>query len=125
MTEGKAKISTPNDPCPFHPEKRLRDCCGALVKDNGFVVSLKITEVETHHFFVMDPKTEEMLCDEEGRARVFVDRAVATAFAGVKAEQSGRLAVVIGMAEEKWKLFQEEVPHVVHQVMAEDLAKSR
>ena len=74
---------------------------------------VKVTGVETHHYFAVvavdgdDPSVGLPLMDEQGRTLVALTRErLEQEF--VKRGGDGAL-IVIGMGDEKWKLFQAEV----------------
>jgi hypothetical protein len=64
---------------------------------------------KVHHFFAMDATTFDFLLqDEQGRVAVYLDRAACLA-AAIKANPTG-VVMACGMGDEKWALFQKEVP---------------
>ncbi len=99
-----------NDPCPCVSGRKWKHCCGAgTTKPFGAFVS--VTGITTHHFFVVDPETGEMLRDDTGSVLVWTARALATA-AG-DARWPNRTVATVGMGDEKWEIFQRECRHVV------------
>jgi hypothetical protein len=65
---------------------------------------VKVTNVETHHFFVVNGQTFLPLRNAEGDILVFKNRG----FAADYAEKVWDNFVVVGMGDEKWALFQKE-----------------
>lgn len=70
----------------------------------------RLTSAETKHFFILNPSKDEAQTDEDGYVMVFLSRDSADQLLVTVAEP-GVLHVVVGMGEEKWALFQKNVPH--------------
>lgn len=98
------------DPCFCRSGRKLKDCCAALSRA-PFHAFVRVTNVKTHHFFVVEHATGEMLRDAEGAILVWTDRSVAMAMG--ETLWPNRTVGVVGMGDEKWALFQAEERHVV------------
>jgi hypothetical protein len=77
---------------------------------DGVLGMVRITKEEPVRFFLADLPTNEAYAGADGNVLVFADRAQALDLN----EKLGHKYHVIGMAEEKWALFQRDIPaHVV------------
>lgn len=77
---------------------------------------IKFTPNPTHHYVAMSLDTYVAIDkDDSGRVRVFLNRDACEAAYRTKHPDKGRIGIV-GMGDEKWALFQKEVPHVVVEV---------
>ena len=71
---------------------------------------IQVTNSPTHHFFVGDPRAgfRPLLCDASGKkVLVFTNRDKAEKVA-VEKLGLGAFFAIVGMGDEKWRLFQAE-----------------
>jgi hypothetical protein len=99
------------DPCICGSKKVWKSCCGQqLQKKETHAFFVSITGQASTHYFLGNMFMDGVFTDGEGSVLVFTNRAQALAC-------NERLAgkyVVIGMSEEKWRLFQRDFPkHLV------------
>lgn len=71
---------------------------------------LRFTSALAEHFFILDVANNDAAEDEDGYVMVFLSRSSADDMLKTLAEPGVPLFVV-GMGEEKWNLFEKEVPH--------------
>jgi hypothetical protein len=74
------------------------------------VIHVELTDVATHHFFAVDPISGDFLMvDPDRGVAVYTDRD--RCMEDARAAYPDGMFGVGGMGDEKWALFQAEVPH--------------
>lgn len=73
-------------------------------------ITVNVTGVETHHYFVCDPAMQNPLKDDQDRIMVFKTRKRALEEAAARGRET---CAVVGMGDKKWKLFQAEEKHIL------------
>jgi hypothetical protein len=115
-------MTSRNERCPCGSGKKFKRCCGQLLNTTEryyMTPRYRLTDADTHHFFVMDmPHAAAGLDDgnplrnQYGKILVFLSRAAAIAF-GQSLGRPKAVYVTIGMGDEKWKLFQAENEYAI------------
>lgn len=99
------------DPCVCGSTKSWKSCCGQqLVDKETFAGFVSLTGKQSVRFFLGNMLTDDTFTDDADNVLVFTNRAQALA---CNERMNGQYQV-IGMSEEKWILFQKDIPkHLV------------
>lgn len=105
------KQMSADDACVCGSRKRWASCCGRHLREKETTVGfVSLTGKQSVRFFLGNMFTNEAFTDDEDNVIVFTSRAQALSCN----ESLNGAYHVIGMSEEKWSIFREDVPnHVV------------
>lgn len=111
LLESKIKMMKATDPCVCGSGKGWKSCCGVyLAKSETVIGRIDITGKTPVRFFLADVATQQAHGDEAGNVLVFTNRAQAL---GLN-ERLKNAFQIVGMGQDKWELFQRDIPnHVV------------
>jgi hypothetical protein len=80
-------------------------------KDNPNYVFVDYSGVKTHHFFAVNEFHLPLMVTHDGKVMVYLDREQATR--DFKKRFGDTPFGIVGMGDEKWRWFQNKVPHVI------------